>query len=812
MVSTLDPGELQVSAAPTQAPSRLLRALLLLVVVTQAAHVAVFFLFAHAIVASNVVQSVAAALSAAVCLACAARSGSQRWRWLWLQLFATFLCWELGQLVFLAGLFHSPGPAAILASDIFWLMLALPLLVLAATPSRSGAHDPVAWLDRAQSCTLFAIMFVLIFPHPGIIRVPLAYDVENVALTLAVLLRFSIAHDREERSIYRSAIFFTTSYTIATWLDYVLEQHGAHGGTLLDLCWSIPFTTFSIATLAGEQLRPRLPRWATRELPYPRQLHGITAMGMALMSMAGSVVLAQHSMVVGTPMLAISFVIFAARTCTREWQLHSAHNQLEYTSLHDSLTGLPNRTMLHQQLTRLLAHSSTAGRRPALLSVDLDRFKTINDGLGYALGDLLLVEIGKLLNTLVGGAGLVARQGGDEFVVLLDHAHAPMAESMAQSIIERLRRPLKLEGRLIHVTASIGIVMSDRSATADSMLQNADCAMYRAKIAGKDRAQKFAPKMLAVARNKLDIETALRKALVAGEVEVYYQPVFALQTMSVTGFEALARWRHPERGMISPAEFIPIAEDTGLILELGRQVLWKACHQCQAWNEQFGINLRIAVNVSAHQFSDPGLLNQVLKTLRASRLNPPLLKLEVTESVLIQGYQTVEDVLTRARAKGIGICLDDFGTGYSSLSYLLRFPFDVVKIDRSFVQNLHRDPRRSELVRMIVQLARTLDKRIIAEGVETQEELEQLKAFDTDMVQGFLLSRPLAAASAEALLRSGVAMGDPLWTAVGSKTRPDGKGPGVERLPPASATSLLAASALPRDAYSGREAAERFQL
>jgi EAL domain-containing protein (putative c-di-GMP-specific phosphodiesterase class I) len=311
-----------------------------------------------------------------------------------------------------------------------------------------------------------------------------------------------------------------------------------------------------------------------------------------------------------------------------------------------------------------------------------------------------------------------------------------------------------LEGRVLNVTASAGYSVGMAGATAAEMLQQAHFAMHHAKKAGRDRAQEFEAEMVRVPQFRLALETDLRRALEAGQISVMYQPIFSVQSGSLEGFEALARWTDAERGSVSPGDFIPVAEDTGLIIELGEQVLRQACRQCREWNQRFGAAFTMNVNVSAHQFASPQILTQIMQTLFETGLEPRLLKLEITESVLISGYSGVDDALEKAQKLGVQMCLDDFGTGYSSLSYLLNYPFDVVKIDQSFVRNVDLDARRADVVRTLVDLAASLDKHLVAEGVERPEELACLKDLGCEMAQGYLLSRPLSAEAATALIEA----------------------------------------------------------
>ena len=315
-----------------------------------------------------------------------------------------------------------------------------------------------------------------------------------------------------------------------------------------------------------------------------------------------------------------------------------------------------------------------------------------------------------------------------------------------------MESPLKVANRTFFVTASIGIATAGAEDDADTLLRDADTAMYHAKSAGKNRACDFERSMLFDALVGLELETDLRRAVKQQDLLVWYQPIYSITSGEIEGFEALSRWRHPTRGLVPPSEFIPLAEDTGIIIDIGRSVLQKACEQVQMWNVQFGTKLSVSVNLSPRQIADPDLLDDIKRILAATHLPPSLLKLEVVESVMMEDPTTSQHVLSAARDLGIEICLDDFGTGYSSLSYLLRYPFDTVKIDRSFVTSIDSDSDRAELVRTVVQLAANLRKNVIAEGVETEGELHLLQGMRCNSAQGFLMSRPLAPELVNSLL------------------------------------------------------------
>jgi len=433
-----------------------------------------------------------------------------------------------------------------------------------------------------------------------------------------------------------------------------------------------------------------------------------------------------------------------------------ADEALVHRALHDPLTGLPNRALLMDRLGHALARAVRQRRRVAVLFLDLDNFKVINDSLGHEAGDLLLAEVGHRLLDAVRGGDTVARFGGDEFAVLLeDVVNAEQAEASAERIAAALRTPLELFGRELTISVSIGIAVSQRTSNEpEDMLREADLAMYHAKAGGKGCYSVFQPAMQARADARLELETSLRLALRRGELRVHYQPIVTLAKGDVTGFEALVRWERPGHGLIPPAEFIPIAEETGLIVPLGQWVLDEACAQLQRWQQRApkGKRLSVAVNMSARQLQDPRLVANVSRTLRESGVDPSCVTLEITESVLVDDAEGTADVLHQLKALGVQLAIDDFGTGYSSLSYLKRLPVDMLKIDRSFIKGLGINGQDHAIVRGILDLAGTLELTTTAEGIETDLQLSTIRGLGGQSGQGFLFARPLAADQVDDIL------------------------------------------------------------
>jgi diguanylate cyclase (GGDEF)-like protein/PAS domain S-box-containing protein len=430
-----------------------------------------------------------------------------------------------------------------------------------------------------------------------------------------------------------------------------------------------------------------------------------------------------------------------------------AEEQLLHDAFHDALTGLPNRALFMDHVKMAIQRSRRNGERLfAALFLDLDRFKIINDSLGHMVGDQLLVGIAHRLEACLRPGDTVARLGGDEFTILLeDLAATEDAIDVARRVQEAVSQPFNIGGHEVFTTASIGIALSMTGyERAEDLLRDADTAMYRAKMMGKKRHVVFDKEMHDRAMELLQIETDLRRAITRKEFFLQYQPIVSLQTGKVSSFEALVRWQHPERGLVSPSEFIPVAEETGLIIPLGQWVLGEACRQMREWQkaQKLDGSVTMSVNLSSRQFSQADLIEQVSQALRETNLRAANLKLEITESMVMENFDTAIDMLAQLRNLGVGLSIDDFGTGYSSLSYLHRFPIDTLKIDRSFVTQMTDNTENAEIVRTIVTLARSLDMNVIAEGVETREQLRQLRGLGCDYGQGYLFSKPVGASQA----------------------------------------------------------------
>jgi len=434
--------------------------------------------------------------------------------------------------------------------------------------------------------------------------------------------------------------------------------------------------------------------------------------------------------------------------------------ELSRMAFHDPLTGLPNRTLLLDRVAHALARTRRTGRRAAVLFLDLDNFKVINDSLGHQAGDAFLIEVAQRLGSSVRDDDTVARLGGDEFTILLeDIGTEAEAIQTAERIAQALQVPILLDSRELRVTASIGIVVSNSGEhqSSEGFLRAADVAMYCAKAEGKAGYSIFEPSMEQRAVDRLEIEIALRQAVDRGEFLLHYQPIVRLDDGQITEVEALIRWLRPGHGIVPPASFIPIAEETGLIVPIGQWVLREACRQAVAWHTRSfdEPRLAISVNLSARQFQHANLVGDIRQVLLETGLDPRTLKLEITESALMEDAESAAATMRTLKELGIQLAIDDFGTGYSSLSYLRRFPLDTLKIDRSFVDGLGQDSQDTAIVQGIVALARTLNLSITGEGIEVVEQHAQLRQLGCDHGQGYLFAKPLAAEHMDALLEAG---------------------------------------------------------
>ncbi|MCC3372569.1 bifunctional diguanylate cyclase/phosphodiesterase [Cohnella sp. REN36] len=445
-----------------------------------------------------------------------------------------------------------------------------------------------------------------------------------------------------------------------------------------------------------------------------------------------------------------TFFSMIIRDITERKKAEEKMNRMVYR---DPLTGLPNRHLLNDRLAQALDQAGENKMTIAIMFIDLDRFKYINDTLGHAMGDLLLIEAAARIQSCTGKGDTVSRQGGDEFLVLLPNAVNDEVTRKAKQLLQMFAQPFVLNDTEMFVTPSIGISLYPSDGRdIETLIKNADTAMYRVKEQGKNNFQFYTPDMNEAVTKKMKLEIGLRKGLDRREFTVHYQPQLEVGTGRIKGVEALLRWRHPELGNVSPAEFIPLAEETGLIIPIGEWVLYEACRQAKAWQDEGLPPLRMAVNISSRQFQQSNLLGTVSRILQETGLAPQYLELELTESI-IQDSKYAIATMGKLKEMGIFLSIDDFGTGYSSLSYLKLFPIDTLKIDQSFTRNILADAKDAALVQTIINMAHNLELKVIAEGVETQEQLHFLTLRNCNEAQGYYFSRPVAADELSALLR-----------------------------------------------------------
>jgi diguanylate cyclase (GGDEF)-like protein/PAS domain S-box-containing protein len=434
----------------------------------------------------------------------------------------------------------------------------------------------------------------------------------------------------------------------------------------------------------------------------------------------------------------------------------AAEARIEFLAHHDPLTDLPNRLLLKDRLERAIVHGDRTGTKVALLFIDLDRFKTVNDSLGHPVGDRLLREAAQRLRTCIRDMDTVSRQGGDEFlVVLTEPEDADAVTSVAEDILSALAMPFSLDGHEVAISCSVGIaVFPEDGSDFDGLLKKADIAMYHAKEAGRNAFRYYTERMNIDALERLDLQNRLRRGLEQNEFVLYYQPLIELASNRIVGAEALVRWNSPDLGLVMPGRFINVAEESGLIVPIGEWVLREACHELRRWHDAGHTHLSMAVNLSAIQFRRGSVEESVMRALGEAGADPAALELELTESILLQGAEHVLATVRRLKGLGVRLSIDDFGTGYSSLAYLKRFAVDKLKIDQSFIRDLPTDPDSAAIVRAVIQMAKSLNLLVLAEGVETAATAENLRLLRCDYVQGFFFDRPMPAEQFRALIES----------------------------------------------------------
>lgn len=718
--------------------------LLVLISAIATAHLAIC-LVGGLVIASNLAQLAAVFLASVLCLQRAKKTADLHIRRLWYGLCAAFSFWAVAQAHYTGYLaIHRTPPVHPDLADFFWLSYSFPILLIASYErTEKSRNDWTRVLDASQTAISAIQVCAAVLIIPGSAVIDRVYDIQGFAMLFACAIRYSTTRGEEERVFFRNLAIFVFCYDIlGLWAQLIARSVSENGG-IRDLAWSLSFLTFCAATVRLPEILPRFLKDRAPVFLLPAHIHGLSALGLVLTSIASSILLLIHHVSLGIVGLIAACCVFGMRMAYRESKLHRTQLELEHDNLHDRLTGLPNRVLLERELE---GQDKAIPGKSFLLLLDLDRFKIFTDSFGRVFGDRLLIHIADLLRSTVRSCDVVSRFGGDEFVIVLkDCPDAPQATETAERILNRLSAPILLDKRIVHVTGSIGIAAIEEGRSTVDLLNNADAAMYMAKSLGKNSVHVFDRSILERAALDLEMEADLRQSVTDGSIFVAYQPIFTVDTHRLVAFEALARWDHPRQGSISPDRFIPLAEETGLILQLGLHVLTTACFQVAAWNRQFGKSLRVGVNVSGRQLAERNFVAQVRQVLEDSALDPSLLRFEITESVLVKNLPRVAEALHTACATGVEICLDDFGTGYSSLGYLVQLPFHTIKIDKGFLRNVEYDGTRAMLVSTIVQLAKNLNKKVVAEGVETFSQLEFISALHCDLAQGYLLSKPLCA-------------------------------------------------------------------
>ncbi len=752
-------------------------------------HAVVVLAMPHPLVTSNVIQLAAPLIAVAMCVRHGRATHERYYRHAWYTMALAFGVWVWAQGDYLWNLVRHHHTGSFPGfTNFLWLSFCFPILLLASRAGEKDQHDVALVMDMLQASLSVLILFGIMYFHPVGLSDSIAYDIQGLGLLLVIMLALSNCKIPGERIFFRYVAWFCLVNVVFTGGGVMAQDYGSPLGGITDLAWSYP-VFFFCAIAVG--LPDRMARADRKHIPLRASsvhIHGISSVGLTLTSFAGAAALLQHELNWGILCFVLSGLIFALRAVAREAQFRRTHARLFHTAFHDELTGLANRRLVaeeveslahnfaaravareaqfrrtHDRLLHTVHHDELTGlanRRliaeevenlaqdnrstRALLLIDLDRFKMINDSMGHAMGDSLLIQVAERLRASLRTEDIVARFGGDEFVVLLHGPQTqPSAEQVAEHLVAALRKPILLGARWITITASIGVVTFEGGEDISGLLRNSDLAMYRAKSLGKNRHCFFEPSLLATAIRESEIETALRRAVQEGDIYLEYQPICDVRNGSVMCFEVLARWTDKTLGTILPSEFIPIAESAGLIAEVGSHILQIACSQVAAWNREHCASLRVSVNVSTVQLLDQSFVAMVREILSAAQCSPSMLWLEVTESVLMVDRARANEVFLELREMGVTMCLDDFGTGFSSLSYLTTFPFDIVKLDRSFIRNIEDDEKRREMVTAIVRLAAILGKQVVVEGVETQAESDQVVPSGCAYAQGYFYARPL---------------------------------------------------------------------
>jgi diguanylate cyclase (GGDEF)-like protein len=678
----------------------------------------------------------------------------------------SYLAGDVAQTIYeLAG--KKPYPSV---ADVFYLLF-YPLMLwglLRFAVGRRGVGERVRLaLDLAVVAIggSAVVLYVVLGPtavagSPSVLQgfFSIAYPVGDMVLLVglaSLLLRHATPSSaRALQFIAVGLVFFVAADLV---YGYITLHSSYQGGDSVDTLWMVAIALFAIAGAAqptatySPEVLAEVPRQRESWPPYLA-----TAVGFGVLIFAQ-----RHYPFFPEVSLALMAVVLAVLVSVRQFlaqrDLLSTQGQLSHQALHDALTGLPNRILVYDRAKQMLARSRRAQAPAAALYVDIDNLKYVNDTYGHAAGDELLQVVGARLSGAIRESDTAGRLGGDEFAVLVEPSPLDTTpELVAERLLDVLHQPIELAaagGRSVSITASIGITYG-RHTTAEELLRDADLALYEAKAAGKNSYTVFDSRMRTGVQDRLELERDLEEALAAEQFVLLYQPIFDLEAETMTGVEALIRWNHPTHGIIPPDKFIPIAEDSGLIVPIGRWVLDTACAQAAAWHRQ-GHPLGMSVNVSARQLEHDNLCDEVHEALHVTGLDPDSLTLEVTETALMRDSVAAAQRLRTLKTLGVRIAIDDFGTGYSSLAYLRQFPVDALKIDRSFISGLAESRESSNaLIHTLVQLGKTLGLKTLGEGIEDQGQLQRLQREQCDLGQGFLFARPLEAAAVEKLLNN----------------------------------------------------------
>lgn len=681
---------------------------------------------------------------------------SRRLRSAWRCIAAAAAFYMLGDLTWMGYALSGSKPYPSAADAMYLLFYPLMLCGLLRFPTARRTWGE--WVRLGLDLSVMAlgasavVLYVYLGPTllqsgPDLLQAAdsIAYPVGDLIL-LVGLASMLLRGDASNRRVLRLLACGLLCFVAADLVFGYLSLHSTYvAGNPNDAGWMLAMAMFAIAGSAqapvdgderiGTPRRLRAASWA----PYAAVL---VSFGVLIVSQTDQPWLPDLLLMLATCMIAL---LVSVRQVLAGRDLARTQAELSYQSLHDGLTGLPNRLLVIDRAGRMLARARRSATMAAALYVDLDGFKHVNDTYGHAAGDELLRVVAERLVEAVREADTVGRLGGDEFLVLADSfGYDAGPEIVAERLRDIVALPIELEhahGRTIWLTVSIGIALGQQE-DPEELLRNADIALYRAKAAGKNRWAVFESSMETAMQESLTLEMDLAEALAERQLFLMYQPIFDLRTERPTAVEALLRWRHPTRGVISPAVFIPLAEQSGLIVQIGRWVLQTACDQVAAWRSR-GIDLGVSVNVSAIQLDQADFVRETAEMLAETGIEPSRLRLEITESTLMSDPDGARDRLTALKDLGVQIAIDDFGTGYSSLAYLSRFPIDALKIDRSFVAGLASSGESKALIRMLVQLGKTLGLQLVGEGIEDAGQLRELQQQECDLGQGFLFARPL---------------------------------------------------------------------